>query len=85
MSKKCKVCKIWNKEKGSPEYDVWKTEHKCSINYKVSTGSMGSAGAIKIFQRSINNHSLRYNSYIGDGDTSSLNKVVESKPYGEKL
>ena len=83
MSKKCKVCQIWNKKKGSPEYDVWKTEHKCSINHKGSAGSMESAGAIEIFQRSINNHKLRYNNYIGDGDSSSFNKVVQSKPYGE--
>ena len=76
MSKKCKVCQIWNKKKGSPEYDVWKTEPKCSINHKGSASSMESAGAIKIFQRSINNHKLRYNNYIGDGDSSSFNKVV---------
>ena len=44
---------------------------------------MESAGAIEIFQRSINNHKLRYNNYIGDGDSSSFNKVVQSKPYGE--
>ena len=83
MSKKCKVCQIWNKKKESPEYDIWKTQHKCSINHKGSASSMESAGAIEIFQRSINNHKLRYNNYIGDGDSSSFNKVVQSKPYGE--
>ena len=83
MSKRCKLCQIWNKKKGSPEYDVWKTEHKCSINHKDSAGSMESAGAVEIFQWSMNNHNLRYNSYIGDGDSSSCNKVVQSKPYGK--
>ena len=83
MSKKCKVCQIWNKKKGFPEYHVWKTEDKCSINHKSSAGSMESAGAIEIFQQSINNHKLRYNNYIGDGDSSSFNKVVQSKSYGE--
>ena len=83
MSKKCKLCQIWNKKKRSPEYDVWKTEHKCSINHKGSAGSMESAGDIEIFQWSMNNHNLRYNSYIGDGDSSSCNKVVQSKPYGK--
>ena len=81
MSKKCKECQIWNKKKGSPEYDVWKTEHKCSINHEGSAGSIESAGAIEIFQRSINNRKLRYNNYIGDGDFSSFNKVVQNKPY----
>ena len=83
MSKKCKVCQIWNKKKVSPEYDVWKTECKCSINHKGSAGSMESAGAIEIFQRSINNGKLRYNNYMGDGDSSSFSKVVQSKRYGE--
>ena len=50
MSKKCKVCQIWNKKKGPLEYDVWKTEHKCSINHEGSVGPMESFGAVKIFQ-----------------------------------
>ena len=83
MSNKCTVFQIRNKKNGSPEYDVWKTEHKCSINHKGSASSLETAGAIEIFQRSINNHKLRYNNYIGDGDSSSFNKVVQSKPYGE--
>ena len=44
---------------------------------------MESAGDIEIFQWSMNNHNLRYNSYIGDGDSSSCKKVVQSKPYGK--
>ena len=38
---------------------------------------------MEIFQQSINNHKLRYKNYIGDGDSSSFNKAVQSKPYGE--
>ena len=44
---------------------------------------MESTGAIEIVQRSINNHKLKYNIYLGDDDSSSFNKVVQSKPYGE--
>ena len=83
MSKKCKISQIWNKKKVSPEYDVWKTEHKCSMNHIGSASSMMSAGAIKIFQRSINSLKLRFNNYIGDGGSSPFNKVVQSKPYEE--
>ena len=85
ISKKFKVCEVWNRKKGSPEYDAWKAEHNCSINHKGSAGSVESAGAIKIFQRSINNHKLRCNNSIGDDDSCSFNKVVQSKPYGETL
>ena len=55
----------------------------CSINHKGSSDSLESAGAINIFQRPTNNHKLRYNNYIGDGDSSSFNKIVQSKLYKE--
>ena len=80
---KCnEYAKSGTKRKG-PENDIWKTEHKCSINNKGSAGSIESAGAIEIFQRSINNNKLRYNNFTGDGDSSSFNKVAQSKPYVE--
>ena len=44
---------------------------------------MESVGAIEMFERSINNHKHRYNTYIGDGNSSSFNNVVQSKPCGE--
>ena len=44
---------------------------------------MEAAGAVIIFQRSLNKNTLRYVSYIGDGDTSSFNEVNNSKPYGD--
>ena len=70
------------KRKG-PQSHIWKTVHKCSINNKSLAGSIESAGAIEIFQRSINNNKLRYNNYTGDGDSSSFNKFMQSKPCGE--
>ena len=51
--------------------------------YKGSAGSLETAGAIEIFQRSINNYKHRYNNYMGDDESSSFNKVVQSKAYGE--
>ena len=83
MTKKCKPCQVWDKKKGTPEYDKWKTEHKCTINNKGSAGSMESAGAVAIFKRSVRKHKLRYKYYIGDGDSRSFSKVVQSKPYGD--
>ena len=70
------------KRKG-PQNHIWKTVHKCSTNNKSLAGSIESAGAIEIFQRSINNNKLRYNNYTGDGDSSSFNKFMQSKPCGE--
>ena len=42
---------------------------------------MESAGAVKIFNRSIEKNNLIYNEYLGDGDTSSFKDVIESDPY----
>jgi hypothetical protein len=42
---------------------------------------MESAGAVNIFNRSIEKHSVIYQEYLGDGDTSSFNDVVKSEPY----
>ena len=44
---------------------------------------MEAAGAIEIFSSSVQKYKLRYAKYLGDGDTSSFTKVVESKPYGD--
>ena len=83
MSKFCKSCEIWNKKKNSLKFDEWKLKHICQINHSGSAGSMEAAGAIEIFSSSVQKYKLRYAKYLGDGDTSSFTKVVESKPYGD--
>ena len=67
--------KSGTKRKGA-QNDVWKTERKCSINNKGSAGSIESARAIELFQRSINNYKPIYDNYTGDFDSSSFTKVV---------
>ena len=42
---------------------------------------MEAAGAVEIFQHSVQKHKLVYSKYLGDGDTSSFKEVVESNPY----
>ena len=49
--------------------------------YLGSSGSMESFGAVTMWKRSIALHSLRYTTFIGDGDSSSFKSVVESAPY----
>ena len=46
---------------------------------------MESAGAVSIFSSSIEKYSIPYAHYIGDGDTESFKKYVDSKPYGDDL
>ena len=83
MSKKCKGCEVWSKRTNHPKYEEWKAAHICKVNHKKSSGAMEGAGAVAIFKRSIDLHSLRYTEYVGDGDSSSFPEVVDAKPYGD--
>ena len=57
----------------------------CQINHNGTSGSMNTAGAVEIFGSSNAKYNLRYSKYLGDGDTASFTKVVESQPYGDEL
>ena len=61
-----------------------KCTHKGQINYNGSSDSMEPASTIEIFSSSITKYNLRYSKYLGDGDTASFTKVVESQPYGDE-
>ena len=85
LSKYCKACEVWEKRKGSDEYEEWKAAHNCKMNHRTSSGAMEAAGAVEIFQRSVSTRKLQYTSYIGDGDTEAFKKVVDAKPYGPNV
>ena len=46
---------------------------------------MEAVGVAEIFGSSIRKYNLRYSKYLGDGDTASFTKVVEPRPYEDKL
>ena len=48
-----------------------------------AAGSMEKEGVSTIFKRSVHLCNIRYKTYIGEGDTSSYQAMVKSKPYGE--
>ena len=76
---------MWASKKGSLQYDRCAAEHVCHINHQKSSGLMESAGAIEMFQRSVEKNNLIYHEYLGDGDTSSFKVVVSANPYEEYL
>ena len=81
MSKMCKACQVWEKRDDPINYENFKVNHDCPINHVGSSGSMESKGAVEIFKRSLRVNNLRYKTYVGDGDTSSHQAVVDSRPY----
>ena len=66
-----------------PMYNCWKANHKCHLNHSKSSGAMEGAGVVEIFSRSVNNYGVIYKYYLGDGDSSSFNDVINSKPYSK--
>ena len=80
FSKFCRGCKMWNSKKETLEYELWKATHNCLINHLKSSGFTESAGAINIFNRSVEKNSIIYK-YLGDGDSSSFKEVIEFVPY----
>ena len=68
LTKTCKCCEIWEKRKGTLEYEKFVESHNCPINHTGSAGSMEAAGVVRCFEKSVEMRKLRYENYIGDGD-----------------
>ncbi|GFX67858.1 uncharacterized protein TNCV_1565591 [Trichonephila clavipes] len=73
--------------KGSPAYKKWKILHvkECLKNHIGSAGMMVTVGMVRIFQRSLSHRSVRYTSYIGDGDSKTFSSITASNPYEEDI
>ncbi|GFY03731.1 uncharacterized protein TNCV_3666411 [Trichonephila clavipes] len=65
----------------------WKILHvkECLKNHNGSAGMMETVGMVRIFQRSLSHRSVRYTSYIGDGDSKTFSSITASNPYGEDI
>ena len=85
MSKECRTCIINQVKKGTPEFDQWWESHKeeCHTNFHGSSGKMDPVGCKKIFERSIDKHSLRYSEFLGDGDSKAHKELVAEEVYGD--
>ncbi|GFU26964.1 uncharacterized protein TNCV_1151431 [Trichonephila clavipes] len=54
-------------------------------NHNGSAGMMETVGIVRIFQRSLSHRSVRYTSYIGNGDSKTFSSITASNPYGEDI
>ena len=82
----CYSCSKWPESRRSScpdEYqDYWASRKDiCVANYKGTSQSMESSGAVEVWRRSIDKHNLAYGTYIGDGDSSSFKNLIQSDPY----
>ena len=67
-SKVCKSCQYWKSKKGTEKYLKLKDTHVCTVNHDGSAGKMECEGVKAIYHRSVEKHSLRYTTYLGDAD-----------------
>ena len=88
MSRQCKSC-LKNaplKDSDPDQYKIWRAGHhlNCNLNYVGSAPNMECTGAVKMFERSLQNYGLRYLKFYGDGDSKGFN-TVESIYEGVKI
>ena len=88
-SKFCQVCSNQEILKET-DPDKYKTENKahvdsgkCEINFTGTSGSMEVYNGRQLWNRSLQQHKLRYVTFIGDGDSKLYNQLSKDKPYGE--
>ena len=85
LSTICRKCATKEESsKSNLDYLEWFLEHEkeCTLTHEGSAQSMEAVGAQMLFSRSIEKLKIRYNPYIGDGDSPAYKKVMESIPYG---
>jgi hypothetical protein len=85
MTNQCATCDKWkDKDKDSLEYMDFVATHfeKCHMNHDGSSASMERDGAVFMYEQSVESRGVRYNPYVGDGDTKSFKAVQNAKPYG---
>ena len=83
LSDKCQQCLKWSKKQNDSKYQELKAKYQRKINHIGSSGSMETAGALKIFERSCATRGLKYKDMLGDSNSSTYSAILESKPYGE--
>ena len=87
-SKICNVCRFNEekyKDKTSGEYKNWLAGHKpvCDKNTDRSSNAMETQGAGEMWARSVAKNKMRYNTFVGDGDSKAYKSVCDAKPYGD--
>ena len=77
LSRYCKICQHKQETLEPYEFREWYDTHQesCRANHDGTSPMMEVEGAVRIFQRSIEKHSLRYMEYYGDGDSKAYSAV----------
>ena len=86
MTNHCVQCSQWDKkDQDSEAYINFYADHfpDCQKNHDGSAASMEAAGSVEIYENSVETRNLRYNPYVGDGDSKAFRAVQTAQPYGD--
>ena len=81
----CQACRNWASKQGTPEFEEWSENHvdDCTANHTGSAGKMEMDGVQEMFLRSENLLGVKYQNYIGDGDTKTFKSILDLNPYAD--
>ncbi|GFT07310.1 uncharacterized protein TNCV_1417131 [Trichonephila clavipes] len=87
VSSYCKGCDSDKGPKFGPKYSAFLAKHQifCRKDHSGSAGGMEVCGMQKIFFRSAQKHGLKYQRYIGDGDSKTFLSIAEKEPYRDSV
>ncbi|GFU40489.1 uncharacterized protein TNCV_1208481 [Trichonephila clavipes] len=87
ISSYCKGCDSYKGPKFGPKYSAFLAKHQifCRKNHSGSAGGMKVCGMQKFFFRSEQKHGLKYQRYIGDGDSKTFLSIAKKEPYGDSV
>lgn len=79
----CQGCANWKGRRDTPEYESWKESHDevCTANHSGSAGKMEVDAITEMFSRSEELLGVKYEYYIGDGDTKTFKSIQNLNPY----
>ena len=74
------------KDSDPEQYEIWRAGHHLTFNLKYvgSASNMECTGAVKMFERPLQNYGLRYLKFYGDGNSKGFN-AVENISEGVKV
>ena len=73
----CHQCAINKNTLSKDDFKNWYNVHKskCNVNHEGFSGAMEAEATVDMFLRYVSKNSLRYTTYVGDGDSSSFATV----------
>jgi hypothetical protein len=78
-NKYCYICSVARTKKIPPQ------DHLCYLNWNGSSSGMEQDMIIEGFVLSLSMHGLRYLEFIGDGDSSVYQRIIERVAYGKDV